>query len=237
MQSPSHDSAPGLPPGSPIGGVGASDSGLPLIGDFASAAGVAQMADALPWPMMVVQTDGCLHYANRAARALLAEARTLALQDGRHLLLTPARLQDALMQALEDAVVSGKRTLLQLPGPGSGYAATVTPLHPPAGLAPGTPRCVLLALAGDDSRRADTRAFAQLYQLSPAETRVLLHLANGHSSTRVAQALGVDASTVRSQILNLRRKTGHASVAELLRALNRMPPSGPDIETPPSGGE
>jgi DNA-binding CsgD family transcriptional regulator len=39
----------------------------------------------------------------------------------------------------------------------------------------------------------------------------------------------VTPATVRSQTMSLRRKTGHASVAELLRALAAMPPLGPPM--------
>jgi DNA-binding CsgD family transcriptional regulator len=191
---------------------------------------LAQMADALPWPMLVLHADGWLMYANRAARVLLNDGRTLSL-DGRRLLLTPARLQDDLDTAGAAAAGSGARSLMTLPGPGTGYTATIARLGTSdSGTPTGEAAHVLLALAGDDSRIADTQCFAELHGLSKAETRVLLGLARGESSTLVAQALGVTASTVRSQILSLRRKTGHASVAHLLRALNRMPPVGPALE-------
>ena len=41
---------------------------------------------------------------------------------------------------------------------------------------------------------------------------------------QTAAALGTQPATVRSQLASLRRKTGHGSVAALLRALAAMPP-------------
>jgi DNA-binding CsgD family transcriptional regulator len=49
-------------------------------------------------------------------------------------------------------------------------------------------------------------------------------LALGESSSRAAQALGVKPATVRTQVVSIRRKTGHGSVFELLQALSAMPP-------------
>jgi DNA-binding CsgD family transcriptional regulator len=206
----------------------------PQVNEGPPLAVLSQMADALPWPMLVLHPDGWLVHANRAARQLLADSRTLTLMQGRRLMASPARLQDKLDEAVAAAVNQGTRSLLQFPGPGSGYMATICRLSADA---PGQPVHVLLALAGEDSRVADTRHFAELHGLSPAETRVLVCLARGNSSTHVATELGVTASTVRSQILSLRRKTGHASVTQLLRALNRMPPLGAATEHPLPGGK
>jgi len=41
---------------------------------------------------------------------------------------------------------------------------------------------------------------------------------------QAAKAIGVSLSTVRSQVLSLRRKTGHRSVPALLAALRSLPP-------------
>jgi DNA-binding CsgD family transcriptional regulator len=60
--------------------------------------------------------------------------------------------------------------------------------------------------AGPDPTRA----------LTPAERRVLRHLAQGQTAKEIAIALGVALSTVRTHIRNMKRKTGAASLAELV---------------------
>jgi DNA-binding CsgD family transcriptional regulator len=190
-------------------------------GTAPSAQLLAQVADALVWPLLLLQRDGGLLHANHAARQMLRRGQPLRLSARQQVQATPAGQQAHFAAALEAAFEAGPQQLLQWPG----FTATLTRL-PPDGPheAP-----VLLALATPDGRASDARAFAAMHRLSEAETRVLQRLALGESSSRAAVALGVTPATVRSQTMSLRRKTGHASVAELLRALAAMPPLGPPM--------
>jgi DNA-binding CsgD family transcriptional regulator len=184
---------------------------------------LALASDALAWPLLLLRRDGSLVHANLAAREMLAERRLLTLQaKGR---VQPAdgtrrgEFQAALAAALQ-APADGPAPLLHWATPGGRIAVSVTALRGPAEDHP----VLLLALSPEQGRLADLHAYAALHGLSEAETRVLLHLARGDSSAKAAAALGVSAATVRSQTVSLRRKTGHASVAELMRTLAALPP-------------
>lgn len=71
----------------------------------------------------------------------------------------------------------------------------------------------------------DLEAYASACQLSVSERHVLSGLVQGHASEAVAARLGLTPNTVRRHIAAVRRKTGYASVAELLMAIGRLPPA------------
>jgi DNA-binding CsgD family transcriptional regulator len=188
---------------------------------------LAQMADALMWPLLVLRVDGTLLHANRAARRLLSAKHRLKLLPDRHLGLLPADRQ-AEWQAALLAAGGGQSVVLSWPASGGSLAVvgSLSPLDDPWSAALGG-EALLLALSCGEQPDAQVQAYARLHRLSPAETRVLQRLALGESSGEAADALGVSAATVRSQIISLRRKTGDASVTDLLRSLARMPPVNP----------
>jgi DNA-binding CsgD family transcriptional regulator len=200
-----------------------------------SAAVLAQLADALAWPLLLLRPEGTLLHANRAARLLLRTARPMWLDEQRRLRLSPARLQAELDAALLAAPGQQEPVLLRWPGAqvaDPAITATLSWLRPQRS---NQPPCVLLALTSGESHDDEVAAFARLHTLTRAEHRVLGRLALGESAVAAARALGVTPSTVRSQILTLRHKTGHASVSELLRALSRMPPVAKHFAPLPDG--
>jgi DNA-binding CsgD family transcriptional regulator len=198
-------------------------------GPLPSAQTLALVSDALAWPLLLLRADGSLIHANLAARQMLAERRLLMLTPkGRVQAVDGARrspLQAALAAALQ-AAADEPPQLLQWALPNGRISLSVTALRGPAE----EHAVLLLALSPEQGRLADLQAYAAVHGLSEAETRVLLHLARGDSSATAAAALGVSAATVRSQTVSLRRKTGHPSVAALMRDLAALPP------LPPSGG-
>jgi DNA-binding CsgD family transcriptional regulator len=63
---------------------------------------------------------------------------------------------------------------------------------------------------------------AQLFDLSPAETRLLTRLAAEDELGVAAAALGISIHTARNQLKAILRKTGRHSQAHLLAFLNRL---------------
>lgn len=70
----------------------------------------------------------------------------------------------------------------------------------------------------------DLDAYASACQLSAPERRVLAGLLEGLSRDAVGIRLGLQPNTVRRHTAALRRKTGHASTAELMMTIGRLPP-------------
>jgi DNA-binding CsgD family transcriptional regulator len=193
------------------------------------------MADAWMWPLLVLRVDGTLLHANRAARRLLNTQRLLTLLPDRRLGLLPASRQAELHSALV-AARQGQTVVLTWPAAGGslGAAGSLSPLGDTRAATPGQGE-LLLALSASEQPDGQVQAYARLHRLSPAETRVLQRLALGDSSGEAAEALGVSAATVRSQIISLRRRTGHASVIQLLRGLASMPPVNPRVSVDAQG--
>lgn len=76
---------------------------------------LTRLADVLPWPLLVLQPDAALVYANRAGRDLLARAQPLHL--GHQGQVGPAQVaqQAPFEQALARASAGGRAALV-LPG-------------------------------------------------------------------------------------------------------------------------
>jgi DNA-binding CsgD family transcriptional regulator len=181
---------------------------------------LAQAADALAWPMLLLGEDAELLWANRAATALLAQHRLLSQREGRLQATWLARFAlTALLQAAQQDLGP-----VLLHAPSMSVTLTARALAPPP-----RPRWMLLLSAGGGpadkglAESAGVRAWAEAHGLSGAETRVLLRVAAGDSPGDAAAALGVAPATVRTQLRAIARKTGLGGAAALQRALSRLP--------------
>ena len=67
-------------------------------------------------------------------------------------------------------------------------------------------------------------AFARQHALTLAEARVLKQLCEGERPSDIAPTLGVQLSTVRTQISSIRAKTGTRDIAQVVRHVGRLPP-------------
>ena len=102
--------------------------------------------------------------------------------------------------------------------------ATPRPAHPQAANEPSAAlRRLLMAIA--ENNGPDLVAYADAERLSAPERRVLQGLAAGRKPATLAAELGVTLNTVQRHTTALRRKTGYASVAALLMAIGRLPPT------------
>ena len=102
---------------------------------------------------------------------------------------------------------------MAMPKPAAPQAVT----EPPAAL-------WRLVMASAENNGPDLAAYADAERLSAPERCVLQGLVAGRTPAAMAAELGVTLNTVRRHTAALRRKTGYASVAELLMAIGRLPP-------------
>ncbi|RVU49236.1 helix-turn-helix transcriptional regulator [Rubrivivax rivuli] len=186
------------------------------------AARLAEAADALAAALLVLQADGTLLHANAAARVLL--------QDGRDWQLDAEQRVRPVGGAADEAFDTALSAVRAAP------AALRVPLAHPAGArlcrlpGPEDGACtLLLSLPPAPGHANDLPSYASAHALSPTETRVLQRLALGEGSAQAAAALGLRATTVRTHVLALRRKTRHASLAALVQTLGRLPPVAPPM--------
>ncbi len=203
----------------------------------APAQALAQAADALACPLLLLDARAHLLHANRSALRLLADGRWLQHgADGR--LATHNPLSTLALHRAVARAAAGERQFLSPPSEtGLGLAALsgLAPAIDPGVVATGVrtiesrqgtgEALVLLALAGDRERGADLSGYAALHGLTAAEVRVLAALLLGQAPAQVAQTLGVSLPTVRCQIAALRRKTGRRTLVALLADVARLPPT------------
>jgi DNA-binding CsgD family transcriptional regulator len=62
-----------------------------------------------------------------------------------------------------------------------------------------------------------------LFGLTPAECRLAMLLADGHSPTAIAEMIGVTRNTLKSQLSSIYGKTGTSRQAQLVRLLLQLP--------------
>jgi DNA-binding NarL/FixJ family response regulator len=83
---------------------------------------------------------------------------------------------------------------------------------------------MLMLSRRDSAAPLAVEAFARGKGLTCAETRVLLALCNGKTPQQIAREASVEMSTVRSQIVSVRQKTGARDLRTLVAQVAALPP-------------
>lgn len=175
--------------------------------------------------LLLVNERAEVRYANRVAARDCAAGRALHY-DGRRLRVSNPGDFDALLRALA-AAADGRRAMLTLRSGRSSTSVAVVPVA--AGAGEGD--CVALLVLGksDHVEPLSLQFFAQMNQLTPAESAVLAALCEGLRPAQVAERGGVALSTVRSQIGSIRQKTRTQSVSHVVRMVQTLPPVVPAL--------
>lgn len=190
-----------------------------------TAASFEQVLGALAMPVILVGADLRLVHGNAAARAFLDGGDALTVRDGR-LFARSAVTQRQLLQTIERAgndetgLTGGGLGLPLGYQHGAGLGALhVLPLsrgQVRSGIAEGAAAAIFVSTASTTPARAG-EVLAALYDLTPAEARVLDLIAAGRNGTGAASDLGIAASTVKTHLLRIFDKTGARSQADLVR--------------------
>ncbi len=191
---------------------------------------LAATLDALTVPVYLVAANLSIVHANDAGRQLLASGRVTRSATG-GLLLPDTTAHDALLRsvaaAAKDHLALGVKGIgLPVPGDETRPAQLVNVL--PLGIgnlgsAIGARAVAALFIApGTLGARLPSDAMALIYDLTPAETRVLELIAHGRPQSAVAQELGIATSTVKTHLLRLFQKTGCSRQVDLVRLAAQM---------------
>jgi DNA-binding CsgD family transcriptional regulator len=170
----------------------------------------------LPQPVLVVDQEARLFFANAAGEQLLRHRNFLRVTSGR---LRPAHRDDAaaFSKALSPVprAIDGNASLtLRETGADRPVVLRVMPLRRP-NQAEWSGRIALLVEVPPPVRPLD--ALAGAYRLSPAETRLWAALTAGRRLTEAAEESGVSVNTARVQLRALFTKTGVHRQADLMR--------------------
>ncbi len=180
------------------------------------AAVITTLLDELDYGVILAAEQGCVAYLNRAAQALLHDGGLIAMSDYRLLAERPADrpvLGDALAGAAR-----GLRRLVTLGGPDDRVSVALIPLRA------ATPFTVLIFGRRRLCERMSLQWFARAHGLTPAESSVLELLSEGRDPREVAQVHEVGMATVRTQVKDIRDKTGASSIRSLMHQVALLPP-------------
>jgi DNA-binding CsgD family transcriptional regulator len=186
------------------------------------------MLDEIDYGLLLLADGGRVLHANHAARSSL-EAPQHPLQLQGHELRTRLQKDAApLHQALHAAASRGLRKLLTV-GEGTQRAgiAIVPLLATPgshAAAAPTVPATLMVLGRREVCGDLSVQGFAREYRLSPSEAHVLSALCEGCCPNEIAERHGVKIATVRTQIANIRAKTGADSIRDLVQQVAVLPP-------------
>ena len=182
---------------------------------------MAAALDEMDYGVLMLRGDAQVLHVNHAARTELDDQHPLQVIAGR---LRVRRSLDLapLNDALCSAAVRGLRKLLTLGEAMHRVSVSVVPLATKGAHADP----VVLVILGKRQvcEVLSVQGFARGNGLSAAEARVLALLCQGLPPSEIAAQIGVAISTVRSQIGNIRIKTGAESIRALVRQVAVLPP-------------
>ena len=195
--------------------------------------------NSLTLAIYFTDTRGRIDYMNRAARQQIETADGLHSEKNR-LVPTDCTARDAFKEALKTVAPSQgwqpiSPKVIPLPAKDKpGLIAIVFPLDSSELKSVcGTVTATVAVLVQDAATipLSTAEAFAELYELTKSELRVLLAMRPGRSLRQVAERLTISEPTARTHLQHIYAKTGTSKQSELLYLFMRFTPP---IESPES---
>lgn len=193
--------------------------------------GLRVSLEALPYGLVLLDAGGSCLLMNEAARCLLEGKDGLVLERSR--ITARARPEAASLRALILRAVcrdvrrttNGSGAMLISRDAKRPLRVVVEPYLYQFPEAPGRVAATLTIHDPESSAGTRLEILQNLYRLTPAESRLASHLAEGHTLSEAAALNQVTRETVRSQLRSLFQKTGCNRQADLVRLLTALPVS------------
>ena len=182
--------------------------------------------EALVFGVYLVDRRGRILFMNGAGDRQVRTSNALRIGNSRLAPLDPtaqAKLTEGIIKATTDKAEtpSGVVTTLALPGEEhAGLVATILPLNRgERQTLSGTSGAAAVVFVQDPIAAASPsgEGFAQLYDLTPSEMRVLLAMSPGLSANKAAEVIGISETTVKTHLRHIYAKTGTSKQTELMR--------------------
>lgn len=204
-----------------------------LIGDLLDQARVTaslyrQALDHLAVPVVLTGANGAILHANGAAQQMLSAQGPILSRHGLLQAQNPAvvlALQEAIASAASaDASLGSRGIGLPISAPGQPPAvAYVLPLTEGTARAAFRPACAAVFVSITTSASPLPEAvLTTLFDLTPAEARVLLRIGSGLSAPRSAISLGIGENTLKTHLNRIFAKTGTRRQADLVKLIADM---------------
>ncbi|MDR2216373.1 MAG: helix-turn-helix transcriptional regulator [Nevskiaceae bacterium] len=194
-------------------------------------------------PILICDANGHLIFANAAGETAFSERGPLNVRGGRvepRSLAVQTSFADALRRAASSDLAMGRRGIgVPLAAHTNGGHAYVLPLLG-SGIRRISGRSLVAVFVSTHKGQAlpGETVLMTLFDLTPAEARVMAHVGQAQSTAAVGAKLGVKANTLKTHLSHIFRKTGCASQAELVKLMSSLSlpvnvSSGGEIPPPP----
>jgi DNA-binding CsgD family transcriptional regulator len=191
-----------------------------------AASAAASAVDNLDVALVGLTVDGKICFLNSTAESLLRLSEILRVQDGRivpndaHQARTLKKLIETACTRKFDTVPGGATTVRK--GNRSLYL-TVLPYTASNDLLPQRAK-VFLSITDPDARpKSRTELLAALFHLTPAESRIAMHLAAGEEPVKIAARTRSSYATVRSHLKSIYQKMNISKQSQLVRLISVLP--------------
>lgn len=189
----------------------------------------AELLERMRQPMILIDSERHIRYANRNAQALLRRGdlvyaldQVLSCRDSDSDLDLTIALREL---ALVPMTISGagaprdRKSLRLVRRDGRRVAATVLALRPESTMGGfgTTPQALFTLFEPGAPVDVDPFLLATTFDLTPAEARLAAMIVNGRTTEQCADDLQVKISTIRSQLNSIYAKTGATGQADLVR--------------------
>ena len=182
---------------------------------------VQAMIDELEHGIVLLTPDLKVVLLNHCARVELDDAHPLQMLGAELRAREPLDVA-SLHGALTAAAERGLRRLIAMGQGDQRVTLAVVPLMESG--ARGPYGCMVSLGKRQMCERLSVHWYAQAHGLTPAEARVLDALSTGVTPRDVAAMLGVQLTTIRTQLCNVRAKTGARDLRALLHQVALLPP-------------
>ncbi|MGX5842954.1 LuxR C-terminal-related transcriptional regulator [Mesorhizobium sp. ArgA1] len=204
-----------------------------LIGDLLDQARITanlyrQALDHLAVPVVLTGADGTILHANGAADRMFSGQGPILSKNG---LLQPQNpaMARALLEAIAtaagtDALLGSRGIGLPVSAPGQPPAvAYVLPLTEGTARAAFRPaRAAVFVSTTTSSSPLPEAVLTTLFDLTPAEARVLLLIGSGLSASNSALSLGIGENTLKTHLNRIFAKTGTKRQADLVKLVSNI---------------
>ncbi len=183
---------------------------------------LVSMLDEMDYGVLLVDAQLHIRHANHLARYELNAGQVLRKVDGQ-LYTAQAHHQAELVQAAWRAEM-GHRSMIEVGSDHTKFSLAVVPLKHDA-------QNAILVVCGkrQNGESLSMQFFANATKLSRGEVTVLQGLCEGLKAEDIASHNGVCVSTVRSQIISIRQKTGTHNIRDLVKRVAALPPMVPAL--------
>jgi DNA-binding CsgD family transcriptional regulator len=182
--------------------------------------------DHLAGAVMFTDTDGRIVETNQAAERILRLGDGLTIRNGQICArrnFETAKLAELIAHATgaSGGHPSAGALLVGRDGGHPAYIVRVAPVT--AGLAGYDLPMAMVLVSAPDENRVSERELAELYGLSPAESRLAVAVAFGKRLSELSGEFGVQITTLRTQLSSVLKKCGVERQSDLVRLISNIP--------------